>query len=205
MPPEDLSPLPSRSILDLVVKSGDSGKWLVLDSAIVIETPYLRLRRDSIELPDGQRIQDYYVRESSGFAVVFAQRPDGRVVLVRQYKHGIGESVLELPAGAIDGGETPAECARRELEEETGHIGNPAEPELVATFITDPTNSNARFQLFHVRDAVACVAQRPDPTEQIELVYATLEELREYVRDGTVNVGSHVASIYTMLDRLGRL
>jgi 8-oxo-dGTP pyrophosphatase MutT (NUDIX family) len=181
------------------------GKWVVLDSQIVIETPYLRLRRDSIELPGGQRIDDYYVRESPGFAVVFAQRRDGRVVLVRQYKHGIGESVLELPAGAIDPDETPLECARRELEEETGYVGSPAEPEHVASFITDPTNSNSRFHLFSVRDAEVRVAQRPDPTEQIELVYATLDELRTHVREGAINVNSHVASIYTMLDRLGRL
>lgn len=187
------------------MNAGEAGKWLVLDSQIVIETPYLRLRRDSIELPDGQQIHDYYVRESGGFAVVFAQRKDGRVVLVRQYKHGIGESVLELPAGAIEAGEAPGECARRELEEETGYVGCPPEPEHIASFITDPTNSNARFHLFFVREAEARVAQRPDPTEQIELVFATLEELREYLRDGTIEVNSHVASIYTMLDRLGRL
>jgi 8-oxo-dGTP pyrophosphatase MutT (NUDIX family) len=187
------------------VNSDDTRKWLVLESQMIIETPYLRLRRDSIELPDGQRIDDYYVRESVGFAVVFAQRTDGRVVLVRQYKHGIGESVLELPAGAIDAGETPAECARRELEEETGYVGNPPEPELIASFITDPTNSNSRFHLFFVRDAEARVAQRPDPTEQIELVYATLGELHEHLRNGTINANSHVASIYTMLDRLGSL
>jgi 8-oxo-dGTP pyrophosphatase MutT (NUDIX family) len=187
------------------VNSGDSGKWLVLDSQIVIETPYLRLRRDSIELPDGQRIHDYYVRESIGFAVVFAQRRDGRVVLVRQYKHGIGESVLELPAGALEAGETPAECARRELEEETGHVGSPPEPEHVASFITDPTNSNSRFHLYFVRDAEPSVAPRPDPTERIELVFATLAELRAYVRDGEIDVNSHVAAIYTMLDRLGQL
>jgi 8-oxo-dGTP pyrophosphatase MutT (NUDIX family) len=187
------------------VNSRDPGKWLVLESQMVIETPYLRLRRDSIELPDGQRIHDYYVRESGGFAVIFAQRTDGRVVLVRQYKHGIGESVLELPAGAIEAGEDPADCARRELEEETGYVGSPPEPELVASFITDPTNSNSRFHLFFVREAEARVAPRPDPTEQIELVFATLDELREYLRDGTIEVNSHVASIYTMLDRLGRL
>jgi 8-oxo-dGTP pyrophosphatase MutT (NUDIX family) len=187
------------------VNSSDIGKWLVLDSQIVIETPYLRLRRDSIELPDGRRIKDYYVRESTGFAVVFAQREDGRVVLVRQYKHGIGESVLELPAGAIEAGETPEECAQRELEEETGYVGSPQAPEHVASFITDPTNSNSRFHLFFVRDARALVAPRPDPTEQIDLVYATLDELRDYVRNGEINVNSHVASIYTMLDRLGRL
>src|SRR5271165_6107479 len=95
--------------------------WQVVASEIAIETPHLRLRRDAIVLPGGQRIENYYVRESRGFSVIFAQDAAERVVLVRQYKHGIGREVLELPAGAIDPGETPIDCARRELEEETGY------------------------------------------------------------------------------------
>jgi hypothetical protein len=88
--------------------------WRVVESEIVIETTHLRLRRDEIELPGGKRIGPYYVRESRGFAVVFAITEDDRVVLVRQYKHGINASVLELPAGAIDPGanlrKKPATC-----------------------------------------------------------------------------------------------
>ncbi len=178
--------------------------WRIVESAIVIETPHLRLRRDDILLPSGRRIENYYVRESRGFSVVFAMTEDQRVVLVRQYKHGIGRAVLELPAGAIDLDESPLECARREFYEETGY-GGPGEPEFLATFVTDPTNSDARFHLFMVRDARPTGKQRLDPTEEIDVQLATLDELRRFVRDGTIEVSSHVAAIYYVLDRLGRL
>jgi len=182
-----------------------TGGWQILSSEYVIDTPHLRLRRDAIELPGGARVHDYYVRETRGFAVIFATTPDERVVLVRQYKHGIDEIVLELPAGAIDPGETPAECAARELSEETGYVASPGELAFVATFVTDPTNSNGRFHLFHAGGARELARQDLDDTEQIHVELASLGDLRRYVRDGTIAVNSHVAAIYFMLDRLGKL
>jgi len=177
--------------------------WRIVESEIVIETPHLRLRRDDIVLPDGSRIDNYYVRESRGFSVIFALTPEQRVVLVRQYKHGIGRALLELPAGAIDPGETPEACATRELAEETGYTGSA--PELLATFVTDPTNSDARFHLFLVREARPTHEQQLDVTEDIAVRLASLEEMRRYARDGTIEVSSHVASIYFVLDGLGKL
>jgi len=179
--------------------------WKVLRSDYVIETPYLRLRRDHVELPSGQRIEDYFVRESRGFAVVFALTPDERVVLVRQYKHGIAAGVLELPAGALDEGESPERCARRELAEETGYVGDAPEAEYVRSFVTDPTNSDSRLHLFLVRNARRLVEQDLDVTEDIAVEFATLDELRDHVRNGTIEVSSHVACIYVMLERMARL
>jgi 8-oxo-dGTP pyrophosphatase MutT (NUDIX family) len=179
--------------------------WKIVESRYVIETPHLRLRRDSVRLPSGVLIDEYYVRETAGFAIVFALTTDNDVVLVRQYKHGIGEGVLELPAGAIEPGESPVVCAQRELAEETGYVGTPEQPEFVASFISDPTNSNGRFHLFLVHGAQLRQPQQLDATEEITVELATLDAVRRYVRDGTINVGPNVAAIYFTLDRLGKL
>jgi 8-oxo-dGTP pyrophosphatase MutT (NUDIX family) len=179
--------------------------WKIVRSEIVIDSPHLRLRRDDIVLPDGTRVDDYYVRESRGFSVVFAIAPEARVVLVRQYKHGVGRAVLELPAGAIDPGESSEACALRELAEETGYVCAPEELECMGRFVTDPTNSNAHFDLFLARDVRATAERQLDATEEIEVELATLDELRRFIADGTIEVSSHVAAIYFMLDRLGEL
>lgn len=180
--------------------------WRISRSEIVIDTAHLRLRRDAIELPDGSFVEDYYVRESPGFSVVFALTPERNAVLVRQYKHGIGETVLELPAGAIDPGESAAECARRELAEETGYTAEPAaEPELLGSFINDPTSSNSRYHLFLVRNARPTTAQHLDRTERIDVSLANIRDLRGMIRAGTIAVGAQVASIYFALDALGEL
>jgi 8-oxo-dGTP pyrophosphatase MutT (NUDIX family) len=177
-------------------------KWRILSSAYRIETKFLSLRSDRIELPGGAIVEDYFVRESRGFCVVFAMTPDDRVLLVRQYKHGIAEVVTELPAGMIDEDETPEACAVRELTEETGYTGSA--PELVRTFFADPTNATARFYLFLVRDARPTHPQAFDVTEDIEVQLAGIDELRAMALDGRIGAGSQVASVLVALAHLGR-
>ena len=177
--------------------------WRVLSSVYPIETPFLRLRADKIELPSGEIVDEYFVRESRGFSVVFALTRDESVVLVRQYKHGVVEVVTELPAGARDAGETAAECATRELAEETGYTGSP--PEHVRTFLTDPTNSDSRFDLFVVRDAERTCEPDLDVTEEIDVVLASVDDVRAMALDGRIAAGSQVASALVALAHLGRL
>jgi len=176
-------------------------KWEIVSSEYVVESPWYRLRRDVCRLPDGTVVDPYYVREHAGFSVVFALTPQRDVVFVRQYKHGAGESVLELPAGAIDPGEAPLACARRELEEETGYR---AETFVhVADFITDPTSSTGRLHLYLAEQATPDGVAALDPTEDIDTVLVPLDRVIDEVRGGRVSAQSQVAAIYTVLDRLG--
>ena len=178
--------------------------WKILKSEVVIDTPHLRLRRDRIELPTGNIIDGYHVRETRGFVIIFPLTPEENVVLVRQYKHGIGEVVLELPAGMIDQGESAEEAALRELAEETGYAPR-STLERIETFIVDPTNSNARFTLFLARDVALTQQRHLDPTEEIDVELVPITRLVDLMRGGEINVCNHVGAIYTVLDRLGRL
>jgi ADP-ribose pyrophosphatase len=171
--------------------------WRILSSDYRIETPFLRLRADRVELPSGAVVDEYFVRESRGFSIVFALTTDGRAVLVRQYKHGIGEIMLELPAGAIDPDETPAECALRELTEETGYVAESLD--FVRTFVSDPTNSDGRFHLFLARGATPTGSQELDITEEIDVVLAPVDELRAMALDGRIASGSQVAAVLVAL------
>jgi ADP-ribose pyrophosphatase len=176
--------------------------WRILSSDYRIETPFLRLRADRVELPSGAVVDEYFVRESRGFSIVFALTSDGRAVLVRQYKHGIGEIMLELPAGAIDPEETPEECALRELTEETGYVAGSIV--FLRSFVTDPTNSDSRFHLFLARDATPTGSQDLDITEEIDVVLAPVEELRAMALDGRIASGSQVAAVLVALLALER-
>lgn len=177
----------------------NESSWRVTSSELVLDTKHLRLRKDRIEVPGGKFIEEYYVRENRGFAVVFATTADDRVVLVRQYKHGIGRTLLELPAGAIDPGEEPLQTAMREFSEETGYAGA---MQHVASFCTDPTNANTVAHLFYAKHVTLAGQQRLEFPEDITVELATLDEVHRFVRDGTIDSVTHVASIYMMLDRL---
>lgn len=134
---------------------------------------------------------------------MFAVTPDDQVVFARQYKHGFGEFVLELPAGAIEPGEAPLACAKRELEEETGYVA--AEFVPVAEYIADPTSSTGKLFLFLARGAVPDGVRALDPTEDIDTVLVPLGRVIEEVRSGHVCTQSQVAAIYAVLDSLGLL
>ena len=122
---------------------------------------------------------------------------------MRQYRHGIAQRVLELPSGDVDAEESPAACAKRELAEETGYVSDT--PEYLASFIFDPARSTTLYHLFVSRNARPALEPTFERTERIEIELAPLDQVRRYVRDGRIDVSAHVASIYYVLDRLGRL
>jgi ADP-ribose pyrophosphatase len=175
-------------------------KWRVLASSYVVESPFMRLRKDTIELPGGTVIDDYYVRESRGFSAVFALTPQNEAVLVRQFKYGIGRIILELPSGFIDEGEAPRDAAIRELAEETGYVADSID--FVRTLVADPTNSMMLMHLFIARGACPRVSQKFDVTEQIEVELVSLDRLREHLRSGEIESATQVAAIYTVLETL---
>jgi 8-oxo-dGTP pyrophosphatase MutT (NUDIX family) len=174
--------------------------WTVRSSSYRVDEPFLRVRSDTVELPNGTVIDEYFVRESRGFAIVAALTPERRVVLVRQYKHGIAKIVLELPAGMIDPGESAEACAIRELAEETGYAGDP--PQLLRSLYADPTSSNASFHVFLIANALPQFAQALDATEAIVIETTTVEDLLAAVRDGRIASGSQVAAAYVFLDHI---
>ena len=81
--------------------------WHVLSRTPLLERAYLRVRQDHVRLGDGREIDDFCVVESPDWAAVLCVTADGRVPLVRQYRHGLGQVSWELPAGALEPGEEP--------------------------------------------------------------------------------------------------
>ncbi|MBV8423769.1 MAG: hypothetical protein JO349_01155, partial [Candidatus Eremiobacteraeota bacterium] len=79
------------------------------------------------------------------------------------------------------------------------------ELENVGAFIVDPTSSNGRFTLFLAHGAKKSQQQALDPTEEISVELVPIDRLFALMRDGSINVATHVGAIYTILDKLGRL
>ena len=132
--------------------------WRRRSSTYVVDSPHLRLRVDELELPDGTVIPNYYVRESAGFVIVFALTTEREVILVRQYRYGADAIHLELPAGTIDDGEDPRDCAIRELAEETGYEAG--DVELIGSYRAEPAPLRRRSPTCSSQPALAERATR---------------------------------------------
>ncbi|SMB98546.1 ADP-ribose pyrophosphatase [Thermanaeromonas toyohensis ToBE] len=153
-----------------------------LKSERIYSGKILNLRRDIVELPNGQQASREVVEHSGAIGVV-ALEGDGRVYLVRQYRYPIGQITLEIPAGKLEEGEDPLDCARRELKEEAGIEAKRWEPLL--TFYTTPGFSNEIMHLFLATELSPREAA-PDQDEFLQIVALPLEEALEKVRKGEI-------------------
>lgn len=177
--------------------------WRVRASSYVVDSPYMRLRVDELELPDGTIIPDYYVREAGGFVTILALTPTAQVVLVRQYRYGADSIHLELPSGMLFENEDPCDCAVRELAEETGYEVDRCE--LAAVYLPEPVRSTARAYVFIGAEARKTRELFLDPTEHLEVELVSLPRFRAMLQDGTIDAGGSIAAGYRGLDYLARL
>ena len=143
---------------------------------ILLRSRIFDIVREQVELPSGLR-QDLVIVDHPGAVCIAPVLPDGRLLLVRQYRHATGEWLVEIPAGRLEEGETPEAAAARELEEETGHqAGSLA---LLRTLWPAPGFCSEAIRLFLARDLVALAdGGRPaDEDEELELVRWSPQEV----------------------------
>jgi ADP-ribose pyrophosphatase len=149
--------------------------WQIVESTWVLESPFLRVRRDRCRLPDGRIAPGHYFLEKEDFSMVVALTGAREVLVVREYKHGLGTVVLQLPAGFVERGEEPAAAARRELLEETGHAAASLEP--LGSFPLFPSLTASRGHLFLARDVARVAEPRLDEFEVVEVERRPLDDL----------------------------
>lgn len=138
--------------------------------------------RLQVQLPDGRNAIRDVVRHPGAVAVV-ALTEEGRICLVRQYRTALGRVTVEIPAGKLDPGEDPLECASRELLEETG-----MEAEKIAYLTTIATSDGFTDELIHIYMATGLSFSKssPDADEFINVDLVEVGELIDAVLDGRI-------------------
>lgn len=143
--------------------------WVVESSTSILRRePWIEVFEEHIRLPDGRRVDDFYTVRLPDFVMVAALTDDGRMVLVRHYRHGPRRMTYSLPSGFIEGAESPADAARRELLEETGYAAETWSS--LGRYVVD---GNRRCGIEHV--FVATGARRVAEPVQHDLADAVVE------------------------------
>lgn len=121
-------------------------KWEAKTSKYIVNDRWLKVRADACLTPDGHLLDPYYVFEYSDWANCVVLSDDNEVTLLRHYRYAADTSVLEIPGGHIDEGETPEEAIRRELEEEIGLVN--ADIHKVGLTYVNPANHTNKLHSF---------------------------------------------------------
>lgn len=167
--------------------------WLTLSSQDVSPSKWFPVIRDEVQLPDGTVIDDYYYSPLGGVVMVLPLTPAGEIVLVKQYKHGLKEILLELPGGMQQEGKTIEESALAELEEETGIRASAEQLIPLGRIANNPTKTDQVTWGFLVKNAEFNSQQHFDPTEQIQVITLPAAQVLEMVKNGEIWVTDSVS------------
>ena len=163
----------------------------------VFEGRLIRLEVLDVELEDGTRTTREIVRHPGAVAVV-AQLPDDRLLFVRQYRKPVEQFMIEVIAGTREPGEDPVACARREVEEETGHRAS--DMRRLGSIYPSPGYVDEEICVFAARVAPADTTCEPDEDERVEPVVLTMDEIHRKVRDNEIRDAKTLAAWHMFLN-----
>lgn len=147
---------------------------------------------EDVTLPNGSRA-DYAMIRHPGSTGIVPLLDNGKVLMIHQYRHVIGEYILEIPSGTMEKGESPLGCAERELEEETGYRAKEL-VEIAAVHIM-PAYSDEFIHVYLARGLMPA-SQRLDPDEIIQVVEYSMEDLLRLIEEGEITDGLTILALY---------
>lgn len=178
----------------------DPGAWDVVSTSYLARKEWFTVRQEHVRLPNGAEIAEYWVSEYRPWVNVVAITTKAEVVLLRQYRHGLGAVHFEIPAGTTDAGEHDLEAAaRRELAEETGYGGGRWSP--LFTLSANPALQNNLTYTFLAQDVTLIDRPRPESSEDLRLHLIPVADLPALIDNGGFIQALHIAPLLRYLMR----
>lgn len=165
---------------------------VTLSTQPIFQGKIISLQVDTVKLPNGGEATREIIRHPGAVAVL-ALTPDDRMLVVEQYRKPLEKSQIEIPAGKLDPGEEPEQCARRELVEETGYTCGSLRH--LSSFYTSPGFADELLHLYVAEELTKGEAQ-PDEDEFLEIEAITLEQAQQYMAEGRISDAKTIMAVY---------
>lgn len=178
-------------------------KWKVLSSEYINKVPWLTTRKDVCQLPNGKIMKAYYVQEFPTWVTAFTLTKDNKVVLVKQYRHGLGEVCIETPGGVVDNNEPLETAIVREVKEETGYEFESIE--YLGKISPNPATNNNLMHMFLMKGGEKRGEQSLDETEDVEVLLYSIDEVKSLLRENKIMQSLHTACMFYALNRIGEM
>ena len=164
-----------------------------ISSENIYDGTLLHVKKDKVELPNGDISYREWIKHPGASAVI-PVTDNNEIILVRQYRYPIQSLTMEIPAGKLDvAGEDPLECAKRELEEETGYS---AQEYQFLTKLATTVGFSDEFIYIYAARGLKAGQQHTDEDEFINVYKYSFDELKKMVIDGTLDDGKTIALMY---------
>ena len=169
-------------------------RWRREKTEILLDTPWVKVRRDGVTLPNGATIDDFYAITIRDASAIVALDEGGNLILKREYRYCYDRELLEIPAGAFDDGETdPLAVARRELLEETGYVSD--HWEYLGPTVESSAKMTNIMHLFFARDCRKVAGQHLDETEELTVELVPLQQAVDMVMTNEICCNSSAHGI----------
>jgi len=176
-------------------------KWKLISSKKALESKWFTVRQDTVELPNGKVLEDYFVWECADSCMIVPVTKEMDTILIRQYKHGRGEIITEFPAGYADPNEDIINTAARELEEETGYKSDKLT--ILGRLTQNPTKQTGDIYVILAENAVETGERAHEETEDIELITVPLRKVLPMIQSGEIRTTTAAAATLLALTHLG--
>ena len=172
--------------------------WQVLDTKYSYRDRWLALRSDTVRVPNGTILSPYHTIEFPEWICAVVLRPDHHIVLIEEYRHGVGRLSIELPCGAPEhDGEDLLAAMQRELLEETGYAAD--EWHALGSSTANTARQNNRVHAFLALDARRVADQNLDPGEVIRPHVIPWRQFIAELGDGSLEIpGLHLAALWQL-------
>jgi 8-oxo-dGTP pyrophosphatase MutT (NUDIX family) len=171
--------------------------WRELARRKLLDCRVFEVEESTAVSPVDGSSHDFYRVRNGDWVQIIPVTADDEIVMIRQYRHGAGAIVLEIPGGLVDPGETPAEAAARECLEETGYRVTVLEP--VASINPNPAIHTAPLHSFHAPGVEKTADVCNSDTEQTEVVLVPLDSVADLLRSGEIDHALVASTLWRFL------